>query len=1666
VFMTKRICALLTLFAVATVANAQFSELVTDFETNGAGVDYPVQPSSLGDLEVVVFQDPAEADVTELNILGDGLGTNGLGSPSLPSTEESFVATFLGFSGANGSPNFLDIRFQWSVNTNGNRWALIETLQSPSLGDPSVHLDGKVRMFVNMPNCAQFEFPGQFTLPSQIGVALLISETGRNVPQGRQDNDVLNGSLEFVGVTSVAFANTANPVPRPSTFIPITDPDCSGSSTGPAGDWRLVEFDLSTANVVGWTFEGGDGVLDASTNGDLVNRGVVAGLVLTVPNSDTTSDFVEFLVDQIEFEAPVTDPATRPSIAEPVIVGDTNIQVNDVLSRATSVVLEIDRTDMDDEDPFTADETFTDNAPQPDPTNELRFVTFNIPQMAIGDRVRARQAIGGDVSTNSLEIAVNPPAAFSATLSLDEDGNGGGAPADFEFVGSASGTPNGKPVFAQNGVWQKLQFSLIPGVEPVTNFAGGDGLLSPDGGQYNIDAMFFTIDGTSANQGPFEIFIDHVFVIDAADNEILIGDAETVNPFPNFRGQSTSINNASALSTLASFDGISSNRIAWEWPDTALDNIVAPFRPQASFADTAKAVGMWLLVEDAKTTGLPLPAVEQQIIGEAPLVNISNICPDANQVFLLVNGVTSNMVDPLGATDVDIAPGATLMLGDSVSAVADCGTAGLTDTAYARAVRRPTAPTVSGPLFENQTAVTVTGVLNTGNAVASLVSLFDGNTLLDTLDPMGASSVQFTLNPGLVAGQQINAVQTVNNLDSAASAPVGVGSGVTVCVTINEVQYDDEGGDDREFVELYNAEPGPVDISNWSLRASDDTAPPSDDNPDYTIPPATVLASGDYYVVGDPSVLNVDLGLAGGNLWENDNEAIELLDSNGVVIDTVIYERGKGPVAVSPAEGGIWGNFQSIVGASSPVPQSLSRWVDGVDTDNNGRDFGFIPQTPGTTNGFDLLAPVTQNFDAFAAPTNVADWSGSFVTLRHANPGVVDAGNVNPNVIPASPQGGNVAICWDPAGGGNQCVLSDEPRYNVGFSTQVYIDTNAVWVASNGLALEDESWSIGIGTVDTFHNRFGFVPNANGDTGLNWQFLIREGADTGTIGVVSLQLVDENDGGDDSVVRLDIPRPMITTGWHTLTITRNFENFTASYDAISTTGVLAGNGPGVVSMGYREFVSGIPASLRPLTIDNLSVTVPSAPTLGACCSACGCRLLTMAECNAQGDSYGGDGTDCSDGNMNGTADSCDALAAPAPAIASPLCEFDVLVEVTGVVPAASDVTLYEAGVNPIATAPTGGAATVRVHVPGGLTLGDSITATQTVGGFEGMQSAAEVVISCPGSFCVESFSDDFDTVASGAAWTVNTSGVDTAFQFAYDYSADGIPPSPNGGGTTMGLKVEANIVDPSGAEFVIATPNGVNPTGSYQVEVDYWMNYPIGSGTGTEFMGGGVGYDGVTTDLNGNLLYFTSDGGALRDYSMFKNGDEQVIGVANEQDQYSITTQSEANPAISAAFPAQSAPAAQGQAGMSPAGTQAFEWRTLTITVDAVFETINFQLDGFDIGTLVCGGEFGPTCDVGGALQLFYADRFPTISTDASLQFGVFDNFRVLAEQTPGGIMGDWDGDGDVDVDDWAGMAACLEGPGVTPTLNNCSDQCLNVFDYDLDLDVDLEDVAFFTDDF
>ena len=227
-------------------------------------------------------------------------------------------------------------------------------------------------------------------------------------------------------------------------------------------------------------------------------------------------------------------------------------------------------------------------------------------------------------------------------------------------------------------------------------------------------------------------------------------------------------------------------------------------------------------------------------------------------------------------------------------------------------------------------------------------------------------------------------------------------SGSLAAIIINEVVYDDGGTDDREFVELYNSGPAAVDISNWTVRNSDTVAPPGDNNADHTIPAGTSLAAGDYYVIGMTGVLNVDQVVTG--TLENDNEGMELLDASGVVQDTLIYELNKGPVAVSPGEGGIWGNNQSTDFAGTPLNTSASvgRFVDGRDTNNNGRDFGFRPSTPGTSNNpINITAYTVPDVTAASVGSDLSGFGYAFVPPRVIDPTVADANN--PNAIPSPP---------------------------------------------------------------------------------------------------------------------------------------------------------------------------------------------------------------------------------------------------------------------------------------------------------------------------------------------------------------------------------------------------------------------------------------------------------------------------------------------------------------------------------------------------------------------------------------------------------------------------------------------------------------------------------------
>jgi hypothetical protein len=356
---------------------------------------------------------------------------------------------------------------------------------------------------------------------------------------------------------------------------------------------------------------------------------------------------------------------------------------------------------------------------------------------------------------------------------------------------------------------------------------------------------------------------------------------------------------------------------------------------------------------------------------------------------------------------------------------------------------------------------------------------------------------------------------------------------------INEYVYDDAGTDDREYVELYNSGPGPVDISGWTVTGRDVTTT----NALATIPAATILAPGAYWVLGNAGVLNSNQTVASGFL-ENDIESIELRGPGGAtgpLIDAVMYETNKGiagnltgsglPGEVGPGVFGNGGGFTPDLPGNTTT--STGRFVDGRDTNNNGRDWGMRPSTPGTSNNTGLMMSYEPPNNAGSVVGNaVPGLTGAFVAARWMNPLVADGTN-NTNVIPPPPKGGNAVTVWDPSGGGDSAtshlVYGSTKR---AFNIYAYLDTTDQPQNSNSsgtLFTGSEITIYGVGASDMLTNltdlggNIGIGPStapasdsANGFTGINWVYE-RTAISGGTGATQTLYLVDANDGGDSDV---------------------------------------------------------------------------------------------------------------------------------------------------------------------------------------------------------------------------------------------------------------------------------------------------------------------------------------------------------------------------------------------------------------------------------------------------------------------------------------------------------------------------------------------------------------------
>lgn len=352
-------------------------------------------------------------------------------------------------------------------------------------------------------------------------------------------------------------------------------------------------------------------------------------------------------------------------------------------------------------------------------------------------------------------------------------------------------------------------------------------------------------------------------------------------------------------------------------------------------------------------------------------------------------------------------------------------------------------------------------------------------------------------------------------------------------VVINEFVYDDSSTDDREYVELFNSGGAAVDISGWTLGGRDNGGVNAGT---VTIPAGTTLNPGAFYVIGQANVPNVNLVTAA--FLEDGPDTLELRSgdfASAPVVDALIYESNNlaGTLGTPPADvltqsgPGVWGNNQGPDIAGGPPSLStvsVARFVDGRDTNNNGRDMSMRPSTPGASNhaaGF-MTTYTPPNPTGLSVGSAAPGLTGSFVGAIVVDPTVADANN--PNAISPNPYTGNRAIvAWDNTGGGNG--VTSNQVFNTtqsAFAISAYLDTTDMPQNTNstGVAFKGSEITLyGIGGGDSLTNltdmsgQIGVTESANGFTGVAWLY-----ERTATSGALlpseKLMLVDANDGGD------------------------------------------------------------------------------------------------------------------------------------------------------------------------------------------------------------------------------------------------------------------------------------------------------------------------------------------------------------------------------------------------------------------------------------------------------------------------------------------------------------------------------------------------------------------------
>ncbi|HKS36523.1 MAG TPA: hypothetical protein VJW76_04995, partial [Verrucomicrobiae bacterium] len=266
------------------------------------------------------------------------------------------------------------------------------------------------------------------------------------------------------------------------------------------------------------------------------------------------------------------------------------------------------------------------------------------------------------------------------------------------------------------------------------------------------------------------------------------------------------------------------------------------------------------------------------------------------------------------------------------------------------------------------------------------------------------------------------------------------------------------------------------------------------------------------------------------------------------------------------------------------------------------------------------------------------------------------------------------------------------------------------------------------------------------------------------------------------------------------------------------------------------------------------------------------------------------------------------------------------------------------------------------------------------------------------------FSDNFETNTS-LNWRIRfgaNNAIDDFFpdpnSIAYDYSADGIPPAPNSGGTTSGLKMTVNKFEGSdfGAAGINFYPGGQSFSNDFALRFNLYLVEST-SGT-TEFVLFGINLSGNKTnwfrntagnvmnppvDIDGLWYAIVADASGLGDYTLY-TGTNAASGPTIVSNRFATAFhQVFKSPPYAPGDPA------SGSRGGSPANlptTATPTWVDVEISQVGSAATLK-------INKTVILQTVNTTPFTAGNIMLGYCDAYDSVGNSGA---AIFDNVRVV----------------------------------------------------------------------